>query len=169
VQLALVGASGVDARIELTPFLEDEIVGIAKPGALELDGGQLPSQRLAGALLLCRERGSSSRSLVERELRELAVEPAGVWELGSSEAVKRAAREGLGIAFLSRYAVAEEIERGDLECFRLAGRPPLTRFFSVATLAGRPLSPSERAFVATLTRCCAKQADYAAACVGAAT
>src|SRR5205807_2822872 len=32
VQLALVGAPHADARIELDPFLEDEIVGVAKPG-----------------------------------------------------------------------------------------------------------------------------------------
>ena len=76
-------------------------------------------------------------------------------------------RSILGLAFLSRYAVAEEVERGDLESFRLAGRPPLLRHFSVARLAGRPFSPAEQSFVATLTRCCAKQADYAAACVGA--
>jgi hypothetical protein len=44
----------------------------------------------------------------------------------------------------------------------------MLRHFSVARLAGRPLSPAEQSFVATLTRCCAKQADYAAACVGAA-
>src|SRR6266511_3461326 len=67
---------------------------------------------------------------------------------------------------LSRYAVAEEVERGDLESFRLAGRPPLIRHFSVARLAGRPLSPAERMFVETLTSCCAKQAGYAESCVG---
>lgn len=61
------------------------------------------------------------------ELAELGVEPAGTWELGSSEAIKRAAR-----------------------------------------LAGRPLSPAERSFVATLTRCCVKNAEFADACVGAA-
>src|SRR5437867_10841100 len=71
-------------------------------------------------------------------------------------------------AFLSRYAVAEEVERGDLESFRLARRRPLLRHFSVARLAGRPLSPAERGFVETLTSCCAKQAEYAASCVGAA-
>jgi DNA-binding transcriptional LysR family regulator len=81
--------------------------------------------------------------------------------------VKRAAREGLGVAFLSAYAVAEEIERGELEVFRLRGRPRLTRNFHIARLASRPLSPAERAFVATLTRCCAKQSAYAEACVAA--
>ena len=78
---------------------------------------------------------------------------------------KRAAREGLGVAFLSRYAVAEEVERGELESFRLAGRPPIKRKLYVARLARRPFSPSERGFIATLTRCCEKSADFAAACV----
>jgi molybdate transport repressor ModE-like protein len=167
VQLALVGARRADERIELEPFLEDEIVGVAKRGFAPLKRGQLAPATLAKFMLLAREPGSSSQRAVDEELREIAIEPAGRWELGSSEAIKRAAREGLGIAFLSRYAVAEEVERGDLESFRLAGRPRLLRHFSVAHLAGRPLSPAERSFVETLTRCCAKQADYAASCVAA--
>src|SRR5919201_6230523 len=168
VQLALVGATAADDRIELEPFLEDEVVGVARPGVAPLRNGALEPARLSEFMLLAREPGSSSQQVIDRELRALGIAPAGVWELGSSEAVKRAAREGLGLAFLSRYAVAEEVDRGDLQSFRLAGRPPLLRDFSVARLAGRPLSPAERGFVETLTTCCAKQADYAAACVGAA-
>jgi molybdate transport repressor ModE-like protein len=165
VQLALVGSQQADPRIELEPFLEDEIVGVVKPGLAPLKRGTLEPARLSEFMLLARERGSSSQRAIDDELRELGVRPAGTWELGSSEAIKRAAREGLGVAFLSRYAVAEEVERGDLASFRLAGRPRLVRHFSVARLAGRPQSPAERGFVETLMRCCAKQADYAAACV----
>jgi molybdate transport repressor ModE-like protein len=168
VQLALVGATRADDRIQLDPFLEDEVVGVAKPGLAPLQNGRLAPAALSQFMLLAREPGSSSQEVVDRELRELGVEPAGTWELGSSEAIKRAAREGLGLAFLSRYAVAEEVERGDLESFRFAGRPPMLRHFSIAHLAGRPLSPAETTFVATLGGCCAKQADYAAACVGPA-
>ena len=166
VQLALVGATTADDRIELQPFLEDEVVGVTMPGMAPLKNGKLSPSKLSQFMLLAREPGSSSRAIVEDELRAIGAQPAGVWELGSSEAIKRAAREGLGLAFLSRYAVAEEVERGDLESFRLAGRPPLLRHFSIAHLAGRPLSPAEQSFVTTLTSCCAKQADYAAACVG---
>jgi molybdate transport repressor ModE-like protein len=166
VQIALVGASEANERIELEPFLEDEIVGVAKPGLAPLKNGNLALRGLHDFMLLAREPGSSSQRAIDQELKAIGQTPAGVWELGSSEAIKRAAREGLGLAFLSRYAVAEEVERGDLESFRLAGRPPLVRHFSVARLAGRPLSPAEESFVVTLTRCCAKQASYAAACVG---
>lgn len=168
IQLALVGAATADERITLEPFLEDEIVGVAKPGLAPLQDGTLAPARLTEFMLLAREPGSSSQLAIDGELRAIGVVPAGVWELGSSEGIKRAAREGLGLAFLSRYAVAEEVERGDLESFRLAGRSPLRRHFSVARLAGRPPTPAERRFVTTLTRCCAKQAEYAAACVGSA-
>jgi molybdate transport repressor ModE-like protein len=168
IELAIVGVGQADERIALNPFLADEIVGVAKPGLVKTDKGKLAPKALEELTLLCREPDSSSRGYVERELRTIGVQPARVWELGSTEAVKRSAREGLGVAFLSAYAVAEEIERGELDVFRLRGRRPLTRDFQIARLASRPLSPAESAFVATLTRCCAKQSAYAAACVAGA-
>src|SRR5205807_1545911 len=60
VQLALVGASEADERIELEPFLEDEIVGVAKAGAAPITKGVLAPARLSEFMLLSRERGSSS-------------------------------------------------------------------------------------------------------------
>ena len=157
VQLALVGETEVDDRIELTPFLSDEIVGIAKPGLLPIKGGRIKPAALADQTLLVREAGSSTRQTAERALGHADARPKRVWELDSSEAIKRAAREGLGVAFLSRYAVAEEIERGELASFRLSGQPRIERRLYVARLARRPLSPSERGFIATLKRCCAKE------------
>jgi len=165
VQLALVGETEPDERLHLEPFLSDEIVGVARPGLLPVRDGAVEAAALAEHVMLGREAGSSTKRVAGRVLAEAGVRPRQVWELDSSEAIKRAAREGLGFAFLSRYAVAEEVERGELESFRLAGRPRIERSLHVARLARRPLSPSERGFVATLTRCCAKSADYAAACV----
>lgn len=165
IQLALVGETSIDERVDLEPFLADEIVGVAKPGLLEIHDGKAKAQSVSKETLLVREQNSSTRQVAERELAEAGVQAASVWELDSSEAIKRAAREGLGVAFLSRYAVGEEVERGELESFRLAGRKPLERRLYIARLARRPLSPSERGFIETLRRCCAKSADFAAACV----
>jgi molybdate transport repressor ModE-like protein len=163
VQLALVGEADPDERIQLEPFIGDEIVGVAKPGSLTLRNGRANPKELAGQTLLVREPRSSTRRVSERALASAHIWPERTWELDSSEAIKRAAREGLGVAFLSRYAVAEEIERGELEAFRIG--KPLQRNLHVARLARRPLSPSERGFVETLTRCCAKSEAYAAGCV----
>jgi molybdate transport repressor ModE-like protein len=165
IQLALVGETAVDNRVELDPFLADEIVGIAKPGLLAIHKGKVSPRALDTETLLVREASSSTRQIAERGLSAAGVRVERVWELDSSEAIKRAAREGLGVAFLSRYAVAEEVERGELESFRIHGRPPIERRLYVARLARRPLSPSERGFIATLKGCCAKSADFAAACV----
>ena len=165
VQLALVGEPKVDERVTLEPFLDDEIVGVAKPGTLSLRKGKLRAAALGKQTLLVREQTSSTRHLSDQALAEAGVQPEQVWELDSSEAIKRAAGEGLGVAFLSRYAVAEEVERGDLESFRLAGQPRILRKLNVARLSSRLPSPSERGFLATLTRCCAKNAEYASACV----
>src|ERR687887_394735 len=55
VQLALVGATRTDERIQLDPFLEDEIVGVAKPGLAPLKNGRLALARLAEFMLLSRE------------------------------------------------------------------------------------------------------------------
>src|SRR5207248_9553192 len=101
--------------------------GVADRGLLGTRKPALPPEDITELTLVGREPDSSSRGYVEREMRESGVQPARVWELGSTEAVKRAAREGLGVAFLSSYAVAEEIERAELDAFRLQGRPRLTR------------------------------------------
>jgi molybdate transport repressor ModE-like protein len=165
IQLALVGEAAVDERVELDPFLSDEIVGIARPGLLSIRRGKVEPEALVEQTLLVREASSSTRVVAERAVAEAGVRVETRWELDSSEAIKRAAREGLGVAFLSRYAVAEEVARGELESFRLAGRPKIERRLYVARHARRPLSPSERGFIATLTRCCEKSAHFATACV----
>ncbi len=166
IQLALVGETAADDRIALDPFLSDEIVGVARPGLLRVRNGGVRPSALRDQTHLVREPRSSTRRVADRALAEAGAAFARVWELDSSEAQKRAAREGLGVAFLSRFAVAEEVERGELESFRLAGRPPIGRSLFVARLARRPLSPSERGFVATLMRCCATQDTFAAALLG---
>jgi molybdate transport repressor ModE-like protein len=165
IHLALVGDTATDDRIDLEPFLADEIVGIAKPGLLSKRNGNVKPAALSAETLLVREARSSTQQVADRALRAAGVAPKHVWELDSSEAIKRAAREGLGVAFVSLYAVAEEVERGELECFRLASRPRIERRFHIARLARRAPSPSERRFMTTLTRC-AKSAHHAPADVG---
>ena len=164
IQLALVGELETDERIVVERFVGDEIVGVARPGLLRLREGRVRGKELEAQTLLVREDGSSTRRVSERALGAAGIWPARTWELDSTEAIKRAVREGLGVAFLSRFAVAEEVERGELEPFRISAKP-IERELVVARLARRPLSPGEKRFVETLTRCCAKSEAYADACV----
>jgi DNA-binding transcriptional LysR family regulator len=72
--------------------------------------------------ILWREAGSGTRAVVERALRAALKgrrETALDWELGSTEAIKVAAAESLGVAFLSRWSLTLELETGRLRVLDL--------------------------------------------------
>jgi DNA-binding transcriptional LysR family regulator len=62
--------------------------------------------------------------------------------VGSTEAAKRCVLAGMGLAFLSRHAVADELEAGRLELVPLPGTPVARRFWVVSL---RERSPSSAA------------------------
>ena len=146
VQLALVGETDADERIALEPFLSRrdrrhrQTRARCRPTAARSNRARSPSRRSSSARPTL-EHAAGQRP---RPREPPASSPRRLWELDSSEAIKRAAREGLGVAFLSRYAVAEEIERGELERFRL-GRPAPDRAQPPRRPARPPALEPERA------------------------
>lgn len=155
VSLALVGEIDLPDGVLAERFLDDELVGIAAPGRLS---GVVPVEALAGETLLVREPASSTRAIAERYLTRVGYRPAKRWELDSSEAIKRSVRAGLGIGFVSRLEVREELERGELESFCVAGVEPMKRSVFLLRPDGREPVPAERAFIETLHYCVAAHA-----------
>src|SRR5918996_5256157 len=137
VQLGLAGELDVPDGVVAEPFLEDEIVGVAAPGRLKVRRGRVPMAALADTTLLVRERGSSTRAVSERFLARSGYRPAKRWELDSNEAIKRSVAAGLGIGFVSRLVVADELERGELVAFALEGAEPMRRSVYVLRPDGR--------------------------------
>ncbi|MDP8942987.1 MAG: LysR substrate-binding domain-containing protein [Actinomycetota bacterium] len=154
VSLGLAGEVDLPEEVAAEPFLEDRVVGIAAPGHVALRDDRLPPEALADHLLLVRERGSSTRAVAERYLGRLGLRSGKRWELDSNEAIKRSVRAGLGIAFVSRLVVEEELDRRELTGFEIEGAEPLLRSIQLLRPAGRELTPAERAFVGTIARCC---------------
>jgi molybdate transport repressor ModE-like protein len=154
VALGLAGEVELPDGVVAEPFLDDELVGIGAPGALRVRRGRVGAAQLADKTLLVREHGSSTRAVAERYLARVGYHPAKRWELDSNEAIKRSVQAGLGIGFVSRLVVDEEVERGDLVMFRLDGAEPMQRSVQLLRPDGREPTPSERAFVATLSDCC---------------
>jgi molybdate transport repressor ModE-like protein len=154
VSLGIAGEVELPARVRSEPFLEDELVGIAAPGRLRLRRGRVSPAELADQTLLVRESGSSTRTVSERYLARLGFRPGKRWELDSNEAIKRSVKAGLGIGFVSRLVVEDEVERGELVTFRLEGGEPMRRSVQLLLPEGREPTPAERAFMATLGDCC---------------
>ncbi len=157
VSLGLAGEVDLPAGVAAEPFLDDEVIGIAAPDQLKLRRGRAVLGDVASQTLLVREIGSSTRAVAERHLARIGYQPAKRWELDSSEAIKRSVAAGLGVAFVSRLVVEDELRRGEVVSFRLQGAERMPRRVQLLRPEGRDLTPSERAFVGTLCSCCDAQ------------
>jgi DNA-binding transcriptional LysR family regulator len=109
----------------------------------------LEPARLAQERLLTREEGSATRAVMERALQHAGVRLGRTMELGHTEAIKQAVMAGLGVAFVSAYAVRGELETGRLRSVRLRG-VDITRHFHVIHNEARTLTVRGRAFVAAV-------------------
>ncbi len=102
-----------DMRTE--PFLRDELVLIAPASHEWVERPSIACADLAGAPLLMRERGSGSRRIIEIALERQGIKRRALnieMELDSTEAIKSAVEAGLGVGFVSRWAIAKDLRLG---------------------------------------------------------
>jgi DNA-binding transcriptional LysR family regulator len=98
--------------VKTEPFLEDELVLIVSAAHEWAELKSIPCSEIAAAPLLMRERGSGTRRVVEMALARHGVKLGSlriVMELDSTEAIKSAVEAGLGIGFVSRWAIAKDL------------------------------------------------------------
>ena|SRR5271165_3805169 len=98
---------------------------------------------------LVREAGSGTRATADELLAELGLTPP-LLTVGSNGAIGESVRVGLGVALLSRDAVARQLEEGSLEELR-AGPLPLQRQWCVVGRAGETLPATAALFLSHLT------------------
>ncbi|HEX8954343.1 MAG TPA: LysR family transcriptional regulator [Polyangia bacterium] len=132
VALGLVEGAARVAHVHTEPFFDDAIVPCVAAAADKL-AFAVPrtAADLAGAPLVMRERGSGTREVVERALRQAGVRRlrgATELELGSTEACKAAVEAGLAVGFLARVAIDKELALGTLRPIEIR-RLQVTRTF----------------------------------------
>jgi DNA-binding transcriptional LysR family regulator len=124
-----------DVRIE--PFMQDQMVLIV-PSGHEWANETISLAQLQQATLVTRELGSGSRRIVEQALTKAGINPRDLhirMTFDSTEALLSAVEAGLGIAFVSRWAVRPQLALGTLQTTRVKGLN-LARWFSFATVSG---------------------------------
>jgi DNA-binding transcriptional LysR family regulator len=135
IALGLIEGPARHRDVQTEPFMEDEMVMIAPAGS---GAGRLTRDHLRSTNLLMREQGSGSLRVIEMALGRAGIKTqnfARVMNLDSSEAIKSAVEAGLGVGFVSRWAIAKELELGILKIVEVPGMR-VTRSFSLARRTG---------------------------------
>jgi LysR family transcriptional regulator, transcriptional activator of the cysJI operon len=147
VQIALVEGPEQRTDVHIEAFMEDHMV-LVVPSSHEWAGRKIKIDELRSQPLLTREFGSGSRRIVEQALagaglktKELSIR----LELDSTEGLLNAVEAGLGVTFVSRWAVRNQLALGTLKLARVDGLK-LSRRFSLAYPAGPEPSGSVGAF-----------------------
>ena len=146
VDIGFVGSREETKRIAYKQFLEDSIIFIAPLDFPEL----IDIHDIARYPLLVREPGSGTRKCFETALLKRHLKPEDlhvVGELGDTEAIKAAVREGMGISYISNRAVREELSRGLLKVLSVKGFPGVKRSFYIITKKGKSTSPQTEALL----------------------
>jgi len=118
---------------------------VAAPGH-PLDGRVATHRQLAQAPWILRELGSGTRQAADSWLTEHLGPLRVEFELGSSEAVKRLAAAGAGLACLSRHAVAQALAEGSLVELRTR-LPKARRRLAIAVRRGKRLGLATQDFI----------------------
>ena len=151
IQLALIEGPALRKDIHIEPFMEDLMV-LVVPASHEWADHEVELDALKGAPLLMREFGSGSRRVVENALTRAGLnkkEWKTSMELDSTEGLLSAVEAGLGVTFVSRWAVRNQLLLGTLKLARVRGLT-LSRMFSIAYPAGPEPSGNASAFRAFL-------------------
>jgi LysR family cyn operon transcriptional activator len=101
-------------------------------------------KELDGEALVLFEAGSAVRALIDRHLAQARIRVQPVMELRSIESIKQMVAQGIGAAFVSRFALASSAH--SLVC----SEGPLRRELAIVTRRGRTSSAATRAFLELL-------------------
>ena len=147
IQLALLEGPEQRTDVHIEPFMEDHMV-LVVPSGHEWAGRRISSDELRAQPLLTREFGSGSRRIVEQALASAGLKTKDLFlrmQLDSTEGLLNAVEAGLGVTFVSRWAVRNQLALGTLKLARVDGLK-LSRSFSLAYPAGPEPTGSVGAF-----------------------
>jgi DNA-binding transcriptional LysR family regulator len=112
ILLGLIEGPARSREVKTVPFLEDELVLIASTAHEWAERPSVSCSEITSTPLLMRERGSGTRHVIELALQRQGVKRKSlqiVMELDSTEAIKSAVDAGLGVGFVSRWAIAKDL------------------------------------------------------------
>lgn len=138
IVMGVVGTRLHKTKINYTPFMNDELV-IATPDFIK--ESFIEPEEILKYPFIIREEGSGTRKEMERWLVEMGIDPEKLniaCILSSTDAVKEAIKNGMGISILSIHSIKDELECKKLKIVRIKNYT-MNRTFYIATHIKRSL------------------------------
>ena len=150
IEYGMIGGKVSHHFLQFEKYEEDEIIVVAPYDHPLTRRKKVGLVDLFKEPWIIREEGSGTQMAVEkalrnqgRSLREFDV----VMEMGSTSSVKEGLKAGLGLAFISKRAVEEELKQDRLSQVRVQEIDPISRQIYIVYHRGRTLSPMGMAFL----------------------
>ena len=156
VELGIIGAKLNNPSLLYEKYEEDEIIVVAPPDHhLLTQKKRVNVEVLLKEPWIIREEGSGTQMAVERALRRKGKSLKQfnvVIEMGSTSSVKEGVKAKLGLAFISKRAVEEELNQNLLSRINVEGIEPISRQIYIVSHRGRTFSPIGMEFLQFLKK-----------------
>jgi DNA-binding transcriptional LysR family regulator len=149
IEMSIVGAISQDKKLQQTPVIKDQMVLVVPNHHKWAHRQRIKLQYLMKEPFIIREPGSGTLKSMGRALKKkgLSIDNLNIIaEMGSTEAVRQAIKNKVGISILSAIAVSEECRQKRLKMLTIEG-VDLKRNFYLTIHRQRSLSPLCRAFI----------------------
>jgi DNA-binding transcriptional LysR family regulator len=114
-----VGGHLAAAEVSAHAWLTDELLLVVSPDHRLRNKKTVRKQDLEGESFIVRESGSATRATIVTQLQQANFELETVIEMENPESIKKAVQSGLGIAFISKFAIATELKAKTLTAIRV--------------------------------------------------
>ena len=138
IDLAVMGRPPTEIQVDARVISDNPLAFVAAPTHPLMNQSRLTLAKLAEVPLLVRERGSGTRTAVERLLKSAGLRLRIGSELSSNEAIKQMCVAGFAPAYLSMLTCPLELDAGLLCVLPLPDNPSVSQWH-VVRVSGQPV------------------------------
>ena len=143
--IAVMGRPPADADLITVPFAENPLVVVASPDHPLVSQQPIPLYMLQDQTFVVREKGSGTRTAMQRFFDEHNLTITSSMEMNENEAIKQAVQAGMGLGVVSTHTIELELETNRLVILDVEDFPIMRHWYLVHRKEKR-LSPITQAF-----------------------
>ena len=143
--IAIMGRPPQDAELVIEPFADNPLVVVAATNHPLVGMQPIPLYMLQDQTFVVREKGSGTRTAMQRFFDERNLSITSSMEMNENEAIKQAVQAGMGLGVVSIHTIELELETNRLVILDVEDFPIMRHWYLVHRKDKR-LSPITQAF-----------------------